>query len=122
MGILNGESDDRKLDLITVPSRALRKGEIHELIHTDEKSARPGCRVNSIHYVAFFEIVDPGIVLAGDQVFRNQNCAGRLVGYDETHMPNHMNIPFYSEKGGTGVLMGLVLGDEICFKKGVSSL
>lgn len=121
VGILDGELDNRNLHLISVPSRALRKGEIHELIHTDEESARPGCQVNSIHYVAFFEVIDPGIVLAGDQVFLNENFAGHLRGFDETHMPNHMNIVFFSEKCGTGVSMGLALGDEICFKKGVSN-
>ena len=122
VGILDGELNNRNLHLISVPSRALRKGEIHELIHTDEKNARPGCRVNSIHYVAFFEVIDPGIVLSGDQVFLNKNWAGRLTGFDETHMPNHMNMVFFSEKGGTGMSMGLTLGDEILFEKDGSSL
>ena len=122
VGILDGELDNRNLHLIRVPSRALRKGEIHELIHTDEKNARPGHQVNSIHYVAFFEVIDPGIVLAGDQVFLNESWAGRLTGFDETHMPNHMNMVFFSEKGGTGTSMGLALGDEIWFEKDDSSL
>jgi hypothetical protein len=32
-----------------------------------------------------------------------------------------MNIVFFSEKCGTGVSLGLALGDEIWFKKGVSN-
>lgn len=60
--------------------------------------------------------------MTGDQIFLNDNCTGRLAGYDETHMPNHMNIVFFSEKGRTGLSMGLSLGDEICFKKGVSNI
>jgi hypothetical protein len=115
VAILNGELDNRGLQLISIPSRALRTGEIHELILTDDKNSAPGTEVNRINYVAFFEVTEPGIVIAGDQVLFNGSRAGFLAGYDETHMPNHMNIVFLSEKRATGFTMNLTLGDEIRF-------
>jgi hypothetical protein len=116
VAILNGEMENRKLQLIEIPSRSLRRGEIHELILTDDRKAFPGTEVDPISYVAFFEVMDPGIVIAGDQVFLGAEHAGYLAGYDETHMPNHMNVVFYSSKRQTGSAMGLALGDEIRFE------
>lgn len=115
VAILDGAVKKRGLQLIIIPSRALRRGEIHELILTDEKEAVYGAEVNNINFVAFFEVVDPGIILAGDQVVLDGKKAGTLVGYDETHMPNHMNIVLFAEKMTTGLEMGVVLGDEIIF-------
>lgn len=116
VAILNGEVENRKLQLIEAPSRALRRTEIHELILTVDRKASPGAEVDPISYVAFFEVTEPGIVLAGDCIFLAGNHAGSLAGYDETHMPNHMNIVFFSEKRRTGLTMGLELGAEIRFE------
>lgn len=116
VAILTGEVENRKLQLIEPPSRALRRGEIHELILTDDRNASPGAEVDPISYVAFFEVTEPGIVLAGDYLYLAGNHTGFLAGYDETHMPNHMNIVFYSEKRRSGLTMGLGLGAEIRFE------
>ena len=116
VAILNGEVENRKLQLIEPPSRALRRGEIHELILTVDRNASPGAEVNSISYVAFFEVTEPGIVLTGDYLYLAGDHAGFLAGYDETHMPNHMNVVFLSEKRRTGLAMGLELGAEIRFE------
>lgn len=52
--ILDGKIEERRLQLITPISRAVQRGEIHELIVTDEESAGPGREVNKIAYWGFF--------------------------------------------------------------------
>ncbi len=89
--VLDGTYEDRGLALIKPPSRALKAGEIHELIITDEE-AKPGSVVNGIAYLGFFEVLQGGVIVTGDEVRIGNQLLGKIAGYDETHMPNHLNI------------------------------
>ena len=89
--VLRGHYPNRGLALIPQISRAVRGGEIHELILTRE-AAGPGHRVEAIAYLGFFEVSRGGVLIAEDLVYVNEQCIGRLAGFDETHMPNHLNI------------------------------
>ena len=82
---------DRELRLIETKSRTVKRGEIHELMITDEEAA-PGGGADRVRALAFFEIEDPGLIVVGDVVTVGCKPLGTLAGYDETHMPNHMNI------------------------------
>jgi hypothetical protein len=114
--VLHARSDSRGLELCPYPSRAVLKNEVHELILTDEMGAEPKKTVNNISYLAFFEILESGILWSTDRVEVNGKPIGNLAGYDFTHMPNHMNIivktsdPLY-----TGYEAGLKPGDIITF-------
>ncbi|MDF2571031.1 MAG: hypothetical protein K0R55_2635 [Sporomusa sp.] len=109
--VLDGVYENRGLELIKPPSRALRQTEIHELIVTDEE-AQPGSKVNNIAYVGFFEINQGGVIIIGDEVKIGKQLIGKIAGYDETHMPNHLNIIITGSKT-TGKEFALSVSDEV---------
>jgi hypothetical protein len=84
--------EDRGLKLIEARSRAMQRGEIHELMITDEQGAIPGGGVNRVRAVAFFEVDVGGLAVVGDEITTSGRPLGTLAGYDLTHMPNHMNV------------------------------
>lgn len=115
--VLDGKLEGRSLQLMTPISRALCQHEIHELILTDEMEAGPGKTVNKIAYLGFFEVTQGGVMVAGDQLTIGGKSVGVIAGFDETHMPNHLNIIVKNSNRETGVEQGLQLGDEvICVK------
>lgn len=89
--VLDGVYENRGLCLIKPPSRALKRGEIHELILTDDQCS-PGDTVNKIAYLAFMEVEQGSVIVQGDAVEVGRQVVGTVAGYDETHMPNHLNI------------------------------
>jgi len=91
VALLHVNFEDRGLRLIETKSRAVRLNEIHELMITDEDAA-PGGGADSVRAIAFFEVTKPGLIVVGDKVTVGVKPLGTLAGYDETHMPNHMNI------------------------------
>lgn len=113
--VLHARAEQRGLELCPYPSRAVLRGEIHELILTQE-SGGPGKRVDKIAYLGYCEIEQAGVLWVGDSVRVNGKPIGVLAGYDLTHFPNHMNIiihiddPLY-----TGYEAGLHPGDSIEF-------
>lgn len=114
VAVLRGRLDNRNLELIPQPSRAIRQGEIHELIVTDENAA-PGCQVQRIAYVAFVEFLNGGVLLHNDCVLTGKGCLGTLAGYDLSHFPNHMNVVLQgSLKSGED--WGLEVGMQVVFK------
>lgn len=113
--VLHARAEKRGLILCPFPSRAVLQHEIHELIITAEP-ASPNCQVDRIAYVCFFEVLNSGMLWAGDRVEINGKPAGILAGYDFAHMPNHMNIILQAtEPLQTGFEQGLQPGDEIRF-------
>ena len=115
--VLQGKYEDRGLELIKPVSRCVRKYDIHELIVSDEENIGPGSEVNKIAYVGFVEILEGGVIIAGDGVFRNEEHIGVIAGFDETHMPNHLNIVIRCDKRTTGVELGCCTGDDIIFRQ-----
>lgn len=114
VAVLRGQLDNRNLELIPQPSRAIRQGEIHELIVTDEEAA-PGSNVQQIAYVAFVEFLNGGVLLHKDRVLTQKGCLGTLAGYDMAHFPNHMNVVLQgSLKSGED--WGLEVGMHVVFK------
>ena len=90
--VLDSTHEARGLKLISTYSRALQKDSIHELIATDETGAKPGSTVNRIAYLAFFEVSRGGCVIVGEALWLGKRAVGTVVGFDETHEPNHINI------------------------------
>lgn len=91
VALLHVSFQDRGLRLIETKSRAVRLNEIHELMITDEDAA-PGGGADRVRAIAFFEVSKSGLIVVGDKVSVSAKPLGVLAGYDETHMPNHMNI------------------------------
>lgn len=115
--ILDARAQNRALELVQYPSRAILKNEIHELILTAENTAEPGAVVNTISYLGYFEVLDSGVIWVGDKVLIGDTEIGTLAGYDMTHFPNHMNIVIKTNTElYTGYEKGLELGQVITFK------
>jgi len=114
--VLQGRMEDRGLALITPISRCLRRYDVHELILTDEAGAKPGSRVDRIAYLGFFAVEAGGVLVSGDEVLLDGRPVGVLAGFDETHMPNHLNIVIRTDRLLTGVELGASLGAAVSFR------
>ena len=114
---LRGKLEDRGLNLIVPVSRAVQQHEIHELIATDETGVGPGSRVARIAYLGFIEISQGGILLTADEVTCAGKVLGRIAGFDETHLPNHLNIVILVDKRQDGTELGLDLECEVRIRK-----
>jgi len=112
--VLDGHLTGRGLSLIKPPSRAVQKNEIHELILTDEE-AGPGSIVEQVWYAGFFEVQDGGMAIAGSPVTVDGQEIGVLAGFDETHLPNHLNIIIKTNRPATGAELNLALGATVTF-------
>lgn len=111
--VLTGALENRGLELIKPISRAFPKGTIIELIGTDEQDAAPGGNVQRIAYLAFVELADGGVIVAGDAVTAKGIQIGAIAGFDDTHMPNHQNTIVRMQTRKSGAEIGLAPGDEI---------
>ena len=114
--ILDARSEERGMELTVHPSRAVCQGEIHELAITDDPHAGPNYTLNRVAYLAFFRVDQGGIVLVGDSVLVGEAELGRVVGFDLTHFPNHMNLLIGARERKTGLELGLNLGDIVTFR------
>jgi uncharacterized protein YuzE len=115
--VLDSTHDRRELKLIPTYSRALKKNSIHELIATDETEKRPGDVANKIAYLAFFEVTRGGCIIVGETLFVDGKAVGEIVGFDETHEPNHLNIIIGVKKRQTGPQLKIKVGTKIKFER-----
>ena len=113
VAVLRGQLDGRGLELIWPPSRVLARREIHELILTDEAGAGPGSIVERVGYLAFFEVQEGGVALAGNRVSIGGNAHFRLAGFGVTHAPNHLNLVVIGDDRRSGEEHGFRLGDRV---------
>lgn len=113
--VLDARSERRGMQLEPHPSRAVLAGEIHELALTDDPAAGVGARVERVAYVGFVEMVRGGVILVGDQVTLGGRDLGRVVGFDCTHFPNHMNILVRGPHFQTGKHLGADLEESVLF-------
>jgi hypothetical protein len=91
IGILTNTSQGRRMALIASASRAVRMHDIHELVCTEEAPA-PGEVVNDVGYLAFIAIEESAVLAVGDLVQVDGALFGKIVGFNEVHAPNHINI------------------------------
>ncbi|MCF8011833.1 MAG: hypothetical protein K9L17_11750 [Clostridiales bacterium] len=114
--VLKEKLENRGLQLMKPISRAVCKNDIHELIITDEEVG-PGDTVQKIAYAGFFEVTSGGVIVKGNQVSCGSTVLGKIAGFDETHLPNHLNIVISSPKRMDGKELGLRLESEIRIKQ-----
>lgn len=117
VALLSERLENRGLELMLPISRVLCRGEIHELIVTSEGEAGPGKRVDRIGYLGFFEVLEGGVIVVGDEVQIGGKGVGAVAGFDATHLPNHINIVLKNRERATGIELGLKVGDKICFRR-----
>ena len=114
--VLHGRLEDRGCKLIIQPSRCVRADEVHELILTDQKDEKPGGTVDRIAYLGFFAADVSGVIIAGDTLTIGGRKFGTVLGFDETHAPNHLNILIAGERI-TGAEADLQPQDEVVFRQ-----
>lgn len=56
---------------------------------TSEKNTAPGEVVNNVANLGFFEVNEGGVIIIGDNVYIEEKLIGKVIGFDDTHMPNH---------------------------------
>ena len=113
--VLDSTHEARGLKLISTYSRALKKNSIHELIATDESEQKPGGSANRIAYLAFFEVTRGGCIIVGETLLVNGKPIGDIIGFDETHEPNHINIIIGVKQRQTGAQLKISVGSKIKF-------
>lgn len=99
--VLEGTIENRGIELIKPASRCVRKNEIFEFMTTND-DVKPGETVNNVSYLGFAEIEIGGVLRVGDIIEVNGKKYGKIVGFDETHFPNHQNVvlaPIDKKKG-----------------------
>lgn len=111
--ILDAKTDKREFHLLPTYSRAITKFSIHELALTDEQEAGPNKIVNKVAYLGFFEVTEGGIIVVGDSVSVGRKRIGKIVGFDESHMPNHLNIVIKADTIATGKELNLLIGEQV---------
>jgi hypothetical protein len=102
VGILTNKSIERKMPLISSSSRTVRLNDVHELVCTDE-SRMPGEIVRDICYLAFIAFEESGVLAIGDILEVEGEFFGEIIGFNETHAPNHINIVIRVETHVTGL-------------------
>ena len=113
VAVLKDHREGRGLRLILPRTRAVRTHDIHEFMMTDEATAGPGADVDGVSYIAFAEIIRGGMVVEGDRVAVSGHRVGVIAGFDETHMPNHLNVVMRGPVRHTGRELKARLGDLI---------
>ena len=107
VGVMDLSRDDRGFSLIAAPTRCIRRGDVHELIVTDEATAAPGATVQRCRFLGFVEFESAGVLVRGDAVDIDGREIGTVAGFDECHFPNHLNIVLQAADARTGIQLGL---------------
>jgi hypothetical protein len=118
--VMRGVTDRRGLLLTAFRSRAVPSGEIHELMTTDT-AADLEDTVDRVALLGFFEVIAGGVLLVGDSVQINGRPVGEIIGFNETHMPNHQNICLLAPELRDGESIGLRVGQDVRVFRGRSA-
>lgn len=105
--VLLHHRDDRGMVLEPYASRCVRKGDVHELVTTDQTETGPGDRIDRVGFVGFAEIGRAGVIDRGDEVWIGTRFVGRVLGFDACHFPNHYNILIATADVQSGRELGL---------------
>ena len=111
--VLDLELETRGLRLIPTYSRVVIAHSIHELVVTDQISKKPGETVDRVAFLAFFEVLRSGCIIIGETLKAGENAIGTILGFDDTHQPNHMNIVIGVLQRRTGKQLRFELGTPI---------
>jgi hypothetical protein len=116
VGVLANRAVNRQLNLIHSASRAVRMHDIHELMCTVE-NVPPGGVVQDVSYLAFFVLDESGVIVVDDILQVNGRDFGTVIGFNEIHAPNHINIVILVTTPMTGFQVGWELQMPIQFRR-----
>ena len=117
LAVLHGKRSDRKLKLSEYTSQCVLRGEVHEFLVATEWDNNRDAILNDISYLGFMEFKHSGVLEAGDTLMdKNGNVVGEIIGFDFTHMPNHINIILCSSSNKTGTERGFSASEKFMIK------
>lgn len=116
MAVSARSHEARGLSLIPQRTRCLRRYDVHELIVTNENRQDAKATIDRVAYLGFFEVTSGGLLIQGDELLIADGLVGQVLGFDETHMPNHLNIVISAPQRRSGKEAGLALGDPVFFR------
>lgn len=116
IGILTNVSIGRDMRLIPSSSRAVRRDDVHELVCTNRECV-PGGTAVDIGYLAFIRVEESGVLAIGDSLKVDGTSLGQIVGFNEVHAPNHINIVIYMGTLSTGLDEGWRPGTRLTFHR-----
>ncbi len=114
--LLSHTRNDRGMTLAGYTTRCLLRGEIHEIVTTDQHGAVAGDRVDHVGFIGFAELERGGVVERGDLAVADGVPFGRVLGFDDCHFPNHLNLLVEADRLLTAADIGAPLGAEIRFE------
>jgi L-arabinose 1-dehydrogenase len=104
--------EDRGMTLAPWASRCIRRGEIHEIVTTVDVSAPV---IDRVGFLGFAEFAAGGVLDRGDEVWLGSLRLGTVLGFDECHAPNHLNILIASDSTPTSADLAAGVGDRLHF-------
>jgi len=113
--VMDLKMDKRGLKLIPQQSRAVKQYDVHEFIVTEEEKSL-GEKIDKVAYIGFAEALNSGLIVRDDRVFIEDKGIGKILGFDETHAPNHINIVIKVDDLQNGREMDLSVGNKIMFR------
>lgn len=114
--LLHNKRTDRGMILAPYETRCVRLGEIHEVVTTDQSGATCGDQIDRVGFLGFIEITRSGVIEIGDRVVHEGGILGHVLGFDESHFPNHYNILVASEDILVADDANLVVEETIMFQ------
>ena len=106
VAVMDHRRHDRALAVSGFKTRCVRRGEIHEFLLCAPPNDEQGF-IDDVTYLGFAEIQTPGVIAVGDSVLLGDEQVGTIYGFDDTHMPNHMNIVLKGTSLKNGAERGL---------------
>ncbi|MFI8998835.1 DUF6917 domain-containing protein [Streptomyces sp. NPDC053542] len=116
--VLTHHRTDRGMRLEEHAARCVRRGEVHELVTTDQWDPHPGARIDRVGFLGFAELECGGVIDRGDLVSIGDRQVGTVLGFDACHLPNHYNILIHTARPLSGRDLGLAPEDRVIFVQG----
>ena len=116
VAVLQTCSEHRGMEIMSLQSRAIRTGDIHELSCTDEENAVPGGSVDRVSYLGFFEVTEGTLLITGTRLYLDGEYVGTVAGFNDMHMPNHYNILIRTADFRNGKERGFAIGKKLTFR------
>jgi hypothetical protein len=107
--------NNRGMKPIVQRTRCVEQGSIHEIIIVEERVVKEKGLIEETAYIGFTQFLTGGLLECGDSVYLNNMLLGELAGFDDTHMPNHLNILVQRSNLVTGIDLKCSFSDLIIF-------
>jgi hypothetical protein len=114
VAVLDHVRRDRGLRLNGFRTRCIRSGDVHEILVVRE-SVAGSSTWDEVGYLGFGVFDIAGVLAAGDLCYAGDRLIGVLLGFDNTHEPNHMNVVLRAPEIVSGAALHLRPDDQFHF-------